>query len=316
MNTNAFQLIPHQASKFAGEVDWLFFFLIGVSVFFTVLIFGLVAYFAIRYRRRSEGEQPKAIHGDWRLELVWTVIPLGLVLIMFVWGAKLFVRSQRAPAGAMEIQVVAKQWMWKFQHPTGQREINNLHIPAGRPIKLVMTSEDVIHSLYVPAFRLKQDVLPKRYTTLWFEADQPGRYHLFCAEYCGAQHAGMGGTVVVLPAAEYEQWLGGVASTETPVEAGRSLFAKYGCNSCHQQSDIARGPSLTGVFGKQVKLATGQTVVADEAYLRESILQPKAKLVAGYQALMPTYQGLVKEEEVLHLIAYLKSLATAPEKTP
>lgn len=316
MNTNVFQLIPQQGSKFAGQVDWLFFFLIGVSVFFTVLIFGLVAYFAVRYRRRAEDEQPQAIPGDWRLELVWTVIPLILVLIMFVWGARLFVQSQRPPDGAMEIQVVAKQWMWKFQHPTGQREINNLHIPAGRPIKLVMTSEDVIHSLYVPAFRVKQDVLPNRYTTLWFEADKPGRYHLFCAEYCGAQHAGMGGTVVVLPAQEYEAWLGGVAATETPVEAGRSAFAKYGCGSCHQQSDLARGPSLTGLFGKEVQLAGGQTVVADEAYLRESILNPKVKLVAGYQALMPTYQGLLKEEEVLHLIAYIKSLATGPEPKP
>ncbi len=309
-----FKLFPDQASTMAREVDWLFYFALAVGVFFSALIFLLVLYFAVKYRRRSDDEQPKPIFGDVRLEALWTVIPLGLTMVMFGWGTGIFFKVNRPPANAMEINVVAKQWMWKFQHPTGQREINELHVPLGQPIKLTMTSEDVIHSLYVPAFRIKNDVLPSRCTTLWFEATKPGKYHLFCAEYCGTKHSQMGGWIYVMEATQYQQWLAGGAADETPVEKGQRLFTQLGCATCHQANPTARGPSLHGVFGQQVKLKTGQTIVADENYLRESIVNPSVKITAGYEPIMPTFKGLVNEEQLLDLISYLKSIGAAPSK--
>jgi cytochrome c oxidase subunit 2 len=303
-------LFPKQASTLSRSVDRLFLFEIAVAVFFSVLIFGLILVFAIRYRRRSDAERPRAILGDLRLELVWTLIPLGLTMVMFGWGASLYFRATHPPAGAMQITVVAKQWMWKFQHPTGQREIDTLHVPVGQPVELLMTSEDVIHSLFIPAFRVKKDVLPGRYTTLWFQATRPGRYHLFCTQYCGTGHAGMIGWVYALQPADFEAWLGGRrVSLESPVERGRALFQRLGCVTCHIQAAPERCPRLEGLYGKTVKLTTGGTVVADEGYIRESILEPQAKIVAGYQAVMPTYTSQLKEEDVLDLIAYIKSLS-------
>ncbi len=300
--------MPEQASTAAGQVDALFLFLTAVSVFFGLLIAGLVVYFFIRYRRRSNDEIPPHIHGSTLLEITWSVIPLAIVMVVFFWSAQVFFSVHRIPAGAMEVSVVGKRWMWKLQHMTGQREINELHVPVGTPVKLTLTSEDVIHSFFVPAFRIKQDAIPGRYTTIWFQATKAGRYHLFCAEYCGTQHSGMIGSVVVLEPHEFQAWLAGGAGIQTPVAAGEKLFKDLACVTCHRGDSGARGPSLAGLFGRPVRLGDGSTVTADESYLRESIVAPAAKVVAGYQPIMPTFQGMVSEEQLMQLVAYVKSL--------
>jgi cytochrome c oxidase subunit II len=303
-----FPLFPDQASTMATQVDRLFFFLVGISVFFAALIFIVIIVFAVKYRRRSENDQPQEIHSDLRLEILWTVIPLGLTLVMFVWGAKLFFTINDPPANALEINVVAKQWMWKAQHPEGQLEIDELHIPVGRPVKLTMTSQDVIHDFFVPAFRVKKDVLPGRYTTVWFEATAPGEYHLFCSQYCGTQHSLMIGRIVVMALTEYQAWLSGGATGVSLAAAGERLFQRLGCNTCHVESGAGRGPSLAGLFGKTVKLAGGNSVTADETYIRESIVNPQAKIVAGYEPIMPAFKGLISEDGILQILAYLKTL--------
>jgi cytochrome c oxidase subunit 2 len=303
-----FRVFPPQASSSAARVDGLFIFLVAVSVFFAGLIFLLLLSYAIKYRRRSETEQPRPILGDLRLELVWTLIPLGLTMVMFVWGASLYFTASTPPADALEINVVGKQWMWKFQHPEGKREINELHVPIGRPVKLTMASEDVIHSFYVPAFRVKMDLVPGRYTTTWFQATTLGSYHLFCAEYCGTAHANMLGRIVVLTPTEYEEWLSGGTPGESLATAGERLFQQFGCAACHHADGSGRCPSLVGLFGQPVRLQNQETVVFDEAYIRESILDPTAKVVAGYQPVMPTFKGLISEDGLLQIMAYLKSL--------
>jgi cytochrome c oxidase subunit 2 len=300
--------LPEQASTMASKVDALFFFLVGVTVFFATIIFTLVIVFAVKYRRRSEAERPAAIHGSMILETVWSVIPLAIALTIFAWGATLYFRMNSPPHSSLEIFVVAKQWMWKFQHPGGQRELNELHVPVGRPIKMTMTSEDTIHSFFVPAFRVKMDVLPGKYTTAWFEPTKPGQYHLFCAEYCGTSHSQMGGWVTVMEPAEYEQWLAGGKPGETLVAAGERMFQRLGCQACHLKEGSGRAPTLVGIYGKQVELGTGQRLIADDGYIRESILNPQAKLVAGYPPIMPTFKGLVSEEQIQQLLAYIKSL--------
>lgn len=309
----AFRLLPEQASTVAGKVDMIYYFLIALSIFFATLIFALVAIFAVKYRRR-EGQKSSGGHESLKLELLWSVIPLGLAMVLFFWGAEVFTTMTNPPETSLEILGVGKQWMWKFQHPTGQSEINTLHVPAGRKVKVTLTSEDVIHSFYVPAFRVKNDVVPGRYTSAWFEATKPGKYHLFCAEYCGAKHSAMGGFVYVMEPADYENWLGGGASAMTPAEAGEKLFAQFGCNTCHREDDLARGPSLTGLYGEPVKLASGQMIKADDTYLRESILKPNAKMVQGFQKIMPTFQGLITEEGVLQIIAYIKTLGAEKDQ--
>jgi cytochrome c oxidase subunit II len=306
-------LFPEQASSIAARVDALYFFLIAIATFFVALIFTLVIYFAAKYRRRSGAERPRPVGTDLRLEILWTVIPLILVMISFAWGARLYMTMSEAPADAMEIRAVGRQWMWKFQHPAGNREINQLHVPLGIPIKIILASEDVVHSFYVPAFRVKMDVVPGRYTAAWFEATKEGEFHLFCAEYCGTQHSGMIGRVVVMKPAEYQRWLSGTTAEEAPAVAGEALFNQRGCAACHALQPSAMGPSLRGVFGSRVKLQSGQTVIADEAYIRESILNPKAKIVAGYQPIMPTFQGQIGEEQLHQIIAYIKSLGSEPE---
>ena len=308
----SFRLFPIEASSISAEVDQLLFFLIAVSAFFTVVIFAAIFYFAIRYRRRSDSELPKPIHGSIPLEIAWSIVPFGLAMVMFGWGASIFFRERRPPDNALPIYVVAKQWMWKLQHPEGQREINELHIPVGRPVKLTMTSEDVIHSFYVPAFRTKQDVVPGRYTTSWFIATKPGKYHLFCAEYCGTNHSRMGGWIYVMEPEDYQAWLSGGTRGATLAQDGQKLFENLACANCHKTDGSGRCPDLTGLFGKDVKLADGTTVKADEGYIRESILRPEAKIVAGYQPSMPTFQGLVTEENVLDLVEYIKSLGPTP----
>jgi cytochrome c oxidase subunit 2 len=308
MSTLGFPLFPEQASTMAGRVDALFYFLIAVSVFFAVLIFTVIVVFAIKYRRRSDDDRPPSIPGNLRLEILWTAIPLMLTLVMFLWGAKLYFVTYYPPSDALEITVVAKQWMWKVQHPEGQSEIDELHIPAGRPIKLVMTSQDVIHDFFVPAFRVKKDVLPGSYTTLWFEATQPGSYRLFCAQYCGTQHSAMVGRIIVMEPTEFQTWLSGGAAGVPMASAGEKLFQRLGCVTCHLANDTGRGPSLVGLLGKKVLLRGGNAVIADETYVRESILNPQAKLVASYPPIMPTFKGLISEDGIMQILAYLKSL--------
>jgi cytochrome c oxidase subunit II len=303
-------LLPQQASLQAGQVDALYFFMVAVTAFFSLMIAGLIVFFAVKYRRRHDEEVGVAIHGSLALELLWTIIPFFIAMGMFGWGAKVFFDLYRVPAGAMEVFVVGKQWMWKVQHASGQREINELHVPVGRPVKLIMGSEDVIHSFYIPAFRVKADVIPGRYNTLWFQATKPGRYHLFCAEYCGTKHSGMIGSVVVLEQADYQVWLSGGPAADSPVAAGEKLFQSLACNTCHMPG--GRGPVLANLFGHQVELQGGSKVLADEAYIRESIVQPGAKVVAGFQPVMPPFQGMVSEEQLLQLIAYVKSLYGPP----
>jgi cytochrome c oxidase subunit II len=301
-------LFPEQASTFAERVDALYYYLLSVSGFFVLLIFALIFYFAVKYRRRSEGEQTPPILGSIPLEVAWIVIPFILVMIMFVWGASLYFTAFSPPANAMEIFVIGKQWMWKVQHPEGRREIDELHVPVGYPVKLTITSQDVIHSFYIPAFRIKMDAVPGRYTSTWFEASKTGTFHLFCAEYCGTAHAGMGGRVVVMKPSEYEQWLRTGAPEESLVAAGGRLFQQLGCSGCHSQNSTVRAPLLDGVYGKPVPLQSGQVVLADESYIRDSILLPQKDVVAGYAPVMPPFQGRISEEELMQIIAYIRFL--------
>jgi cytochrome c oxidase subunit 2 len=306
-----FPLFPPNASSVATEVDLLYLFIAAISAFFVVLVAALVVIFTIKYRRRHENEVGADIHGSLIAELTWTFIPLVLSLVMFFWGADLAFRLARPPVDSMEIFVVGKQWMWKIQHPDGTREINQMHVPAGRNIRLTMGSEDVIHDYSIPAFRVKMDVVPGKLTTLWFNATKPGTYHLFCAEYCGTKHSGMIGRVVVMDPPAYQAWLSGGGGEMSMAARGQRAFQDLACHTCHLPDASGRGPSLQNVFGSQVKLTDGGTVVADEAYLRESILNPQAKLVAGYQPQMPTFQGLVNEETLMGLIEHIKSLQAA-----
>jgi cytochrome c oxidase subunit 2 len=300
---------PDQASSVSGTVDALYAFLWSLTIFFGVLISALIIYFAFKYRRRSDDEFPRPIEGSMKLETAWIVVPFIIVMIIFFWGAGVYFAVFRPPGEALDIYVVGKQWMWKFEHPDGQREINELHVPLGRRVKLTMATEDVIHSVFVPAFRVKADVVPGRFTSIWFEPTKAGRYHLFCAEYCGTKHSGMIGWVEVMAPADYEAWLGGGATEEPLAVRGQRVFTSLACNNCHRSDGTGRGPLLDGLFGKSVRLENGQTVVADENYVRESILNPRAKIVSGYQPSMPTFQGLVTEEQLLQLLAYIKSLA-------
>lgn len=302
-------LFPTQASTLATKVDLFYLFMWSITAFFTLLIFALVFGFAMRYRKAAKVDRTEPVP-DMRLEVAWIVIPAGLCAVMFFWGAFLFFESTNAPKDAMDVYVIGKQWMWKIQHPEGKREINELHIPVGRPVRLIMSSVDVIHSFYIPAFRVKMDVVPGRYTEEWFQPTKTGRYHLFCAEYCGTLHSGMIGSIVVMEPVEYEKWLSGDSGAPLQ-EKGRELFSKLACASCHQGSagdEKTRGPRLEGVFGSKVMIEGTGPVVADEAYIRESILDPRAKVVAGYVAVMPSFQGQVSEEQLIELVAYIKSI--------
>lgn len=303
--------MPESASTVSSQVDAIYFYLSGVTAFFFLLISGVIVFFVVKYRRRTPNEIPRPIAGSTTLETLWSVIPLVIAMSMFVWSTAIYFKQYRPPKDAVEVYVVGKQWMWKFQHTTGQREINELHVPIGRKIKLIMTSEDVIHDVFIPAFRIKADVIPGRYNSEWFEATKPGRYHLFCAEYCGMNHSGMGGWVTVMQPTEFDNWLSGNANQQSPAAAGQQRFQTLGCASCHgNNGEGGRGPALVGTFSSQVGLTTGQTVRADEGYIRESILNPQAKIVAGYGPVMPTFQGQVNEEQLVQILAYIKSLGS------
>jgi cytochrome c oxidase subunit II len=305
-------LFPEQASTTAAQVDMLYFFLIALSAFFVALIFLPMAGFLVKYRRGRRANRTPLRIPTLGIEVAWTVIPLLLMLATFGWAARLYLDIRHPPADALEIHVVGKQWMWKVQHPAGNREINELHVPVGRNVKLILASEDVIHSFFLPAFRIKQDVVPGRFTQEWFQATRVGVYRLFCAEYCGMEHSRMAGRVYVLPPEEYQQWLRSSPPHPTLVALGERLFRERGCSGCHLGSSIVRAPPLEGLYGKPVPLQSGQFVTADEKYLRDSILLPQSQVAAGYEPLMPTYQGFLTEEELLQLVAYIKSLAPKP----
>jgi cytochrome c oxidase subunit II len=306
-----FPLFPESASAVSGQVDSLFWVWAVISAFFTALIAGLILYFMVKYRRRSPDQVGENEQEAMWLEVTWSVIPLLITLAMFAWGARVFFTIYRPPADAIQYESIGKQWMWKFQHPEGNREINTLHVPVGQPILVRLTSEDVIHSFYVPAFRVKQDAIPGRYTSIWFTATKPGLYKLFCAEYCGGEHSKMGGTVVAMEPRRYEEWLAGGVAGRSLSASGAELFNSLACVTCHREGAggrPARGPRLEGLYGRQVKLEDGRTLVADDDYVRESILNPMAKIVAGWPPVMPTYQGQVSEEQLTQLLAYVRSL--------
>jgi cytochrome c oxidase subunit 2 len=301
-------LFPQQASTLAADVDALYFFIVAVTAFVAILVTIVVIYFAAKYSTNDPLKVGARIHGSIPLELAWSIIPFLVTIVIFVWSADVFFDLQRPPDQTLEIYATGKRWMWKFQHLDGQNEINELHVPAGRPVKVTFTSEDVLHSLFFPAFRTKADAIPGRYSTVWFTATLVGEHHIFCAEYCGTNHSGMIGKVVVMEQTAYESWLTGNVGGGSLAARGERLFSDLACNTCHLSDGRGRGPSLANKFGAAERLASGATVAVDEAYVRESILTPQAKLVDGYQPLMPTFQGLVSEENVMALVEYVKSL--------
>jgi cytochrome c oxidase subunit 2 len=301
-------VFPDQASTIARSIDQLYLALTGLSALMVMLIFLTIAFFLFKYRRGKKVNRGPAHIPQTAIEVTWIVIPLLLMMGVFAWGAHVYFQQQRPPPGAMEINVVGKQWMWKVQHPEGNREINELHVPVGRIVRLTLASQDVIHSFYLPAFRTKMDVVPGRYTSEWFQATKIGSYHLFCAEFCGTKHSGMVGRVIVMDPADYENWLSAGRPATTMAQEGERLFRELGCSGCHVGNSVVRAPPLEGLYGKPVPLQNGQMVKADEGYIRDSILLPNNQITAGYQPLMPTYQGHINEEQLLQLIAYIKSL--------
>lgn len=304
-----FDFFPVQASTLAWEVDALYLFCVAITAVFAILIPVVMAFIAIKFKRTSEDYIPTPVHGSLVLEIVWSVIPFIVTMILFGWGAWVFFEYSSPPPNAMDIHVVGKQWMWKIQHPEGKREIDELHVPVGQPIRLIMTSEDVLHSFYVPAFRVKRDAVPGRYSTLWFEATKTGEYHLFCAEYCGTEHSLMIGTVTVMSPADYDAWLrtDDQDGSETPVAAGARLFSELRCDTCHNGTG-GNGPSLDSLYRSRVAFADGTSGIADEAYIRGSIIDPRQHTVSGFGPIMPTFQGQVTEEQVFELISYIKTL--------
>jgi cytochrome c oxidase subunit II len=301
-------VLPPAASSLARDVDPLFWTVTAVIVFFALLVGALVVTFCIRYRRRDAAEAAPQIEGNVLFEAVWTGVPLAIALGLFVWGSRVFVASRRTPPESRQVYVVGKQWMWKFQHPEGQAEIDELHVPAGTAISLLMTSQDVIHSLYVPAFRVKMDVLPGRYTSAWFQATEPGVYTLACTEYCGMSHAAMQGRVIVMEPERYAQWLEEHRPDRPLSRSGEEVFRRFHCDACHGAIDAERGPALAGLLSRSVLLADGTRAEATPDYVRESIVKPGAKLVAGWGNVMPPYEGRLTEEELLQLVEYVRSL--------
>jgi len=303
-----FPLFPEAVSTIASDVDALYLFIVATCAFMTIAISAVVLYFAIKYRRRPGNEVPQDYKPSIALEITWIIIPFFVFMAFFAWGAIVFFEARRMPDNALDVWGTGRQWMWKFQHVGGKSEINTLHVPAHQPIRLIMTSEDVIHDFYVPEFRVHTDVLPHRYTYNWFEATKPGEYNLFCSEYCGTEHSKMIGKVIVMEPADFQIWLAGGEHEGSPAAEGKKMFEKFACNTCHMDTAVGRGPVLVGLFGQEVKLQDGSTVVVDENYIRQSILDPQSQIVAGFQPIMPTFQGQVNEAQLMQLVSYIKSL--------
>jgi cytochrome c oxidase subunit 2 len=304
---HASALFPAEASGIAPYVDALYFFLVLMTIFGTAFVAILLLVFSVRYRREKNPVATQ-IEGSTLLEATWTIIPLAIFLVTFVWGALLYFRIYDPPANAMNIYIVGKQWMWKAEHPGGQHEINALHVPTGKPIQLTMISQDVFHSFSIPDFRIKREVIPGRYSTVWFEPTQVGVYHLFCTQYCGTQHSGMVGEVTVMTPADYKKWLEQSNSGQSLAQNGERLFASMGCNSCHNGTAAARGPSLAGVYGSRLTLTDGRQILVDDAYLRNSILNPSEHVTAGFAPIMPTYQGQISEDGLIDLVEFIKNM--------
>jgi cytochrome c oxidase subunit II len=302
-----FALFPPEASSIASYSDTFFFFLVLISAAGTGIVTVMVIAFSVLYRRERNPEATP-IEGSTLLEATWTIIPLALFMVCFVWGALLYFRIYDPPTNAMNIYIVGKQWMWKAEHPGGQHEIDALHVPIGRPVQLTMISQDVFHSFSIPAFRVKREVIPGRYTTVWFTATTPGTYHLFCTQYCGTLHSEMIGEVTAMTPKDYEDWLAGATSGSSLAQNGERLFASLGCNACHSGNASARGPNLAEAYGSKVQLVNGSYTMVDDAFLRDSILNPSMHVTAGYAPIMPTYQGQVSEEGLIDLVEYIKTL--------
>ena len=304
---------PPTASDYASQINILFGALLIIGALTAGLVFFLMLFFANKYRHGSNADRSGTTKKTWRFEVAWTAATLLIFVGLAVWGADIYLHLYNPPANAVQIFVVGKQWMWKAQHPGGQREINALHVPVGQPIRLVLASQDVIHSFFIPALRIKQDVVPGRYETMWFRADKVGRYHLFCAEYCGTDHAHMGGWITVMEPRDFGRWLQAQGGEETLAAEGKELFRRYGCSGCHEAGGTVRAPRLEGVFGSPVPLSDGSAVIADERYVRDSILDPKAQVAAGYAPVMPTFAGQIGEDDLAKLVAYVESIG--PEQT-
>jgi cytochrome c oxidase subunit 2 len=307
---NSLQLLAETASTVADEWNWLFWMLVAICGIVGTGVAVLLLYWAARYHRKREDELPEQIQGNFKVETAWTLTPLVIFLGMFGWGARLYFRMERPPDNARHVYAIGKQWMWKFQYANGQREINTLHVPVGEAVEITMTSQDVIHSLFIPAFRVKQDVLPRRYTTIWFQATKPGRYHLFCAEYCGTKHSGMIGWVYAMEPHEFQSWLDRGGAEGSLASTGEKLFHQYGCANCHHFDGQGRCPVLKNLYGRPVRITGGAVVTADDTYIRESILNPRAKIVEGFDPVMPTFEGQLTEEQILALIAYIKAIGS------
>ncbi len=310
---------PEQASEFAGEVDALYFVLWGLTILFTLIVAVMVLFFGYRYRKGAKADRSNPPSHNGALELAWSIIPLFLSLIIFVWGARLYADAYKVPDNAMQVYVIGKQWMWHIEHQNGRRENNELHVPIGRAVKLNMISQDVIHSFFVPAFRMKRDVLPGSYTNAWFRATKTGKYHIFCAEYCGTQHSNMIGSVYVMSQEDFQKWMDAPYEKSgnepqpmkplTMAEEGKEIWETNQCGNCHGGESKRRGPSLVGIYGKPRQMTDNSTIIADDSYLREAIINPNKHITAGYAPLMPEYSQL-KEDQILKLIAYIKSLGT------
>lgn len=299
---------PEQASTLAARVDNLYLFIVAVTSFFAVLVTVFVIVFAVKYRTDDPLAVGARIHGSIPLELAWSIIPFIISIVIFAWAADVYFDLYRPPDQTLDIYATGKRWMWKFQHLDGQNEINELHVPLGRAVKVTFTSEDVLHSLFFPAFRTKADAIPGRYSSVWFTPTKLGEFHLFCAEYCGTRHSGMVGKVIVMEPAAYQAWLSGTVVGGSLSTRGEQLFNDLSCNTCHRSDGSGRGPSLVNKFGQLQQLADNTSVTVDEAYVRESILTPQVKVAAGYTPLMPTFQGLLSEENVIALVEYVKTL--------
>jgi cytochrome c oxidase subunit II len=302
-------LFPPEASTIAPYMDELYFFLLAMTVVGLLLVGAILITFSMRYRK-SVHPVATQIEGSTLLEATWTIIPLAIFLVTFVWGALLYFRIYNPPVNSMNIYIVGKQWMWKAEHPGGQHEINALHVPTGKPIQLTMISQDVFHSFSIPDFRVKREVIPGRYSTVWFEATTPGTYHIFCTQYCGTNHSAMIGEVTVLSPPDYEKWTEESTSGMSLAQNGERLFASMGCNACHSGNAAARGPGLAGVYGSKLQLTNGSEVLVNDAYLRDAILNPSQHITAGYAPIMPTYQGQISEDGLIDLVEYIKTLKT------
>ena len=298
------------ASQYAESVDRLFLLLSVISGLIVALVVALLVTFLARYRRDSKaprGEVPERMSRE--IEIGWTAATLFLFLFVFWWAASNELAALTPPKDALEIHVVAKQWMWRIQHPSGAREIDELHVPVNTPVRLVMTSQDVIHDLYLPALRLKQDILPDRYTYLWFTANKTGIFHLTCAEFCGTDHSVMAGRLVIVEPQDYAKWTAAQPEGDDLAHQGEALFRSLGCSGCHTPGSSVHAPDLHGIYGRAVHLSDGRTVTADEAYLRDSILLPSKDIVAGFAPIMPSFTGVVGEDDLVKLTAYLKALS-------